>query len=105
MSRADAASRLGCSPKQAGRVLRELEAAGVVKRFGERWYPPSAVTEPEAQRRAVEDFLRAHEFAYRSELSRVLGLPPRPTGRVLRQMVREGRLTLRGQVYRLGGEE
>ena len=104
MSRAEAAQRLGCSEKQAGRVLREMEAAGLVKRFGDRWYPPSAVTEPGAQREAVMEFLRTHEFAYRAELSDLLGLPPRPTGRVLRQMVQEGVLMLHGQVYRLREE-
>lgn len=101
MSRAAAAEILGCSEKQAGRVMGQLEAAGLVKRFGARWYPPAAVTEPAAQRRAVEAFLRRHGFAYRAELSRVLHLPPRPTGRVLREMVAEGFLALEGQVYRL----
>ena len=104
MSRAGAAEILGCSQKQAGRVLGEMEAAGAVKRFGARWYPPAAVTEHAAQRRAVEGFLRIHGFAYRAELSRVLSLPPRPTGRVLRELVAEGVLTLEGQVYRLKKE-
>ena len=104
VSRAAAAKHLGCSEKQAGRVLRELEAAGYIKRFGARWYPPAAVTEPAEQRKAVETFLRLHGFAYRAELSRVLALPPRPAGRVLGRMVEEGVLELHGQVYRLREE-
>ena len=101
VSRAEAAKRLGCSEKQAGRVLRQLEGAGVVKRFGARWYPPTAVTDPLAQRAAVEEFLRQNGFAYRAEIAKLLALPPEAAGRVLRRMAQEGCVTLEGQVYRL----
>ena len=96
-----AAQLWNCGEKAAARRLEQMERAGFARRSGAKWYLPRAVTHTDEQRRAVEVFLRAHGFAYRAELARELGLPPRAAGQVLRRLKREGAVTLEGQVYRL----
>lgn len=101
LARGDVMALLGLSKTAAHTRLARLTAAGKLVRVGGKYYLPGVVVPPEQQLEAIRTYLERSVFAYRQDITALLGVQPKQCSALLRRLVREGRLTQQGQKYYL----
>lgn len=102
--RSDVTKELEISPSAAHDRLKELTEEGILVQVLSTYYPAETTVPPEQQEHTVRTYLLENEKAYLVELAKLLGLQERQCGRVLQNMVKEGKLCNAKGVYTLADQ-
>lgn len=98
---------LKISKVQAVARLRKLREAEKLVKVGDRYYPAGEVVPPEEHYEAICAYLETEVCAYCQEIADLLHISNIQAQRILRNLVNEGKLDLKKQVYLLpkGGKK
>lgn len=99
LARGDVMELLDLSKTAAHARLARLMEERKLVRVGGKYYLPGTVVPPEEQQAAILAYLERSGFAYRQDITALLGVQPKQCSALLRRLVREGRLVQSGQKY------
>ena len=102
ITRREAAALLGISEQTAYARLREMTEDGILIRINFRYYSADRVIAADRQRDAVLKYLETSGPAYLQEVAELLHIEKRSVSRLLRTMVKDGKLTLLPHSKRYG---
>jgi len=105
ITRNEAAVLLSATAAQAYQRLRRLSEIGKLVKVGTRYYPAGSVVPPEEHYSVIRAYLETEGGAYRQELAELLHLEARQCTWILKNLVREGKLSREGQRYFLPAAE
>ena len=99
ISRGDVMEHLQLSRTAAYARLRRLVEQEKLVRVGGKYFLPGTVIPPEEQTEAVLEYLEDWGFAYRQDITALLGVQPKQCSVILKRLVEEGLLRQQGQKY------
>jgi len=90
---------LSVTKPQAYKRLQRLIESGQLVKVGAKYYPAGAVVPPERQYEVIRAHLEMMKSAYCQEIADLLRIGNRQCSWILRNMVEEGKLNRKGQMY------
>jgi len=103
--RKEVSALLRLTPQQTADFLHRLMDQGDIVRVGARYYLKGTVVPPEEHYALIAARLREEGGSYRKDLADLLRVEERACSRILFNLVRQGKLQRKGQLYTLPEEE
>lgn len=99
VTRSDIMSMFGISKASAYTRLRHMTERGRLVKIGTRYYYPSTVIAPKAQRETILAYLSREGSAYRQDIAKLLRIAPEQCYPILRRLVASGDIVCEKQRY------